>query len=252
MNRFNAERLIAQLEDFYCGKDTNKLAIVDYPENIEYKSEEWLIYIFYSCLLDYGMRSALYHKNLIATYDKYPSIFEPNYVIGTYANNREELLNILKSNVHPRYPNIALEKWINLSYELSKYDNLLELLKNFSNFNELNTFIRKLKGYGQKTGGLLIRLIYESNICKFHDKIQYIPLDRHDIEISYLNEVIDKTNLSNKEIEELSNLYIESGEKFGIDANIIDKYLWDIGVTFCSKKNCQNCPLNNTCKTKKD
>lgn len=107
--------------------------------------------------------------------------------------------------------------------------------------NEFNLFIRSINGYGQKTGGLLLRLIYKSNVCNFNDKLGYIPLDRHDIEISYLN---------NLQIEELSNSYIKSGEKLGIDANLIDKYLWNIGNEFCNKKKCADCPLYRACKTK--
>lgn len=86
-------------------------------------------------------------------------------------------------------------------------------------------------------------------MCKFNDKLDYIPLDRHDIEISYLNSIIDSKKLNNSQIEELSSLYIKSGEKLGIDANLIDKYLWNIGNDFC-KKNCIKCPLYDDCKTK--
>lgn len=246
MNSRNADIIVSTLDNYYKNQDSSKLATVDYPESIEYRSKEWLIYIFYSCILDYGMKSINYHKNLINTYNNHKEIFNPKYVI-----NKEELLNIIKTNIHPRYPNIALEKWINLSSELSKYDNLLNTISSFNTFNELNTFIRSIKGYGQKTGGLLIRLIYEANICSFNDKIKYIPLDRHDIEISYLNGIIDTPKLNSKEIEELSDLYIKSGEKLGIDANLIDKYLWNVGTSFCNTKKCDSCPLKNTCKTKK-
>lgn len=196
------------------------------------------------------MRSHNYHNNLINTYHAYPQIFNPKYVIEKFTTNKEELLNIMKNNIHPRYPNVAVDKWLNLSIELSKYDNLLDKIKEFNNFNELNLFIRNIKGYGQKTGGLLLRLIYESNVCNFNDKLGYIPLDRHDIEISYLNNIIDSKKLNNSQIEELSNSYIKSGEKQGIDVNLIDKYLWNIGNDFCNKKNCTNCPLYRDCKTK--
>ncbi len=53
-------------------------------------------------------------------------------------------------------------------------------------------------------------------------------------------------------MEELSSAYIESGNRFGIDANLIDKYLWNIGNEFCNKKNCIDCPLIDDCKTKLD
>lgn len=244
------DKLIQKMHEYYSNKDSNTLATVDFPKEIKHKSNKWLIYIFYSCLLDYGMRSQNYHNNLINTYYVYPQIFNPKYVIEKFTTNKEELLNIMKNNVHPRYPNVAVDKWLNLSIELSKYDNLLDKIKEFNSFNELNLFIRNIKGYGQKTGGLLLRLIYESNVCNFNDKLGYIPLDRHDIEISYLNNIIDSQKLNNSQIEELSNSYIKIGEKLGIDANLIDKYLWNIGNDFCNKKNCTNCPLYRDCKTK--
>ncbi len=246
------DRLVQKMHEYYSSKDSNTLATVDFPKLIEYKSNEWLIYIFYSCLLDYGMRSQNYHNNLINTYHIYPQIFNPKHVIENFTTNKEELLSIMKNNIHPRYPNVAVNKWLNLSMELTKYDNLLDKIKEFKNFNELNLFIRNINGYGQKTGGLLLRLIYESGVCNFNDKLGYIPLDRHDIEISYLNNIIDSRKLNNKQIEELSSLYIESGNKLGIDANLIDKYLWNIGNDFCNKKNCINCPLHDDCKTKID
>ncbi|MCI8498032.1 MAG: hypothetical protein HFG33_01335 [Bacilli bacterium] len=244
------DRLVQKMHEYYSNKDSSTLATVDFPNEVEYKSNEWLIYIFYSCLLDYGMRSQKYHNNLINTYHTYPQIFNPKYVIATFTTNKEELLSIMQNNIHPRYPNVAVDKWLNLSIEISKYDNLLDKIKEFNNFNELNLFVRNIKGYGQKTGGLLLRLIYESNVCNFNDKLGYIPLDRHDIEISYLNNIIDSRKLNSIQIEELSNSYIKSGEKLGIHANLIDKYLWNISNEFCNKKKCTNCPLYRDCKTK--
>ena len=246
------DNLIQKIHEYYRNKDVSTLATVDFPPEIKYKSNEWLIYIFYSCLLDYGMRSQSYHKNLINTYHLYPQIFNPKHVIEKFTTNKEELLSIMKNNIHPRYPNVAVNKWLNLSDELSKYSDLISKIKEFRSFDGLNSFIRNIKGYGQKTGGLLIRLIYESNVCNFNDRLGYIPLDRHDIEISYLNGIIQSENLNSKQIEELSKLYIKSGEKFGIDANLIDKYLWNIGNDFCNKKNCTNCPLYKECKTKNE
>ena len=248
----NIDRLIRKVHEYYENYDSNILAAVDFPNEIKYKSNQWVIYIFYSCLLDYGMRSQNYQNNLINTYHVYPQIFNPKYAIANFTTNKEKLLNIMKNNIHPRYPNVAVDKWLNLSIELSKYNNLLEKIKEFNNFNELNLFVRTIKGYGQKTGGLLLRLIYESNVCNFNDKLGYIPLDRHDIEISYLNNIIDSQKLNNSQIEELSSSYIKSGEKLGIDANLIDKYLWNIGNEFCNKKKCADCPLYKDCKTKNE
>lgn len=250
VNKKNLRNLIKKMHEYYSNKDFKNLASVDFPNCLDYKGNEWLLYIFYSCLLDYGMRSQNYHNNLINTYLMYPKLFDPKYVVENFIDSKEELLNIMKKNIHPRYPNIAVDKWINLSIELSKYENLLDKIKEFNSFNEINLFVRNIKGYGQKTGGLLLRLIYESGICNFKDKLGYIPIDRHDIEISYLNKIIDSKKLNNIQLEELSSAYINSGEKLGIDANLIDKYLWNIGNDFCNNKNCSHCPLYDDCKTK--
>ena len=200
--------------------------------------------MFYSCLLDYGMRSKLYHKNLSDTYIKYPNIFKPSYVSKM---SEEDLKSIIINNIHPRYPNVATKKWIELSKELIKYDSILDYLKTIQSFDELNKFIRNIKGYGQKTGGLLIRIIYDSKIFNFKDRIKTIPIDRHDIEISYLTNIIDSANISNNQITALSDAYVNVGEKLNINPSNIDKYLWEIGNSYCNKKNCADCPLKEMC-----
>lgn len=226
------------------------LANIGYPKSIKKDSKEWVQYMFYSCLLDYGIRSKKYHQNLSKTYEKYPMIFDPNYVVENFKDKEEELFNIIKENVHPRYPNVAIKKWITLSIELSKQD-ILEYLKSFKNFDEINLFIKSIKGFGQKTGGLLSRILSESDLFKFDDFVKTIPLDRHDLEISYLTGLISKENLSSNEIEELSNELIETGKNLNITPNDLDKYLWEIGNRFCNKKSCEICPLRELCQTKK-
>lgn len=228
-------------------------ANVEFPICIERDSSEYVLYLFYSCLLDYGMRSKLYHNNLIKTYYTYKEIFDPKYVVENYFNNQLDLLKIIKENIHPRYPNVALKKWLELSYYLNTFysnNKLIEKIKSLNSYKELYNFINSINGYGQKTGGLLLRLIYESNICDFDDDIDDIPIDRHDIEISYLNGVIQNNKLNKDEIKKLGSIWIEAAKKNDISACDIDKYLWTIGNSLCSKKDCVNCPLNSDCLKK--
>ena len=99
MSEERAFEVLKMLHDYY--KDScGDLASVDAPCNLEVGSNEWLIYMFYSCLLDYGTRSKIYHKNLTTTYQKYMEIFEPKYVVNNFFNNREVLLKIMKENIH--------------------------------------------------------------------------------------------------------------------------------------------------------
>lgn len=248
-NEEKAKSCLLCLKKHFEDQNIEEVASVNFPHTLQYNSKEWLNYIFYSCLLDYGMRSKIYHKNLIETFYKYPEIFDPNYVVKHYKKQEDELLIILKNHIHPRYPNVALKKWICLSEELTQYD-LFQKIKSFHNFNEIEQFIKSIKGYGQKTGGLLLRLISESDLCDFDDQISVIPLDRHDLEISYLNHIIPSKNLTPKQIHELSDLLIDVGKKINLSSICIDKYLWEIGNTFCNKNDCCNCPLYENCETK--
>ncbi len=223
------------------------------PKGIKLGSIDYVLYIFFSCLLDYGMRSKVYHSNLVNTYNSHKEIFNPLYVVENYENNSDTLLEIIKNNIHPRYPNIAVKKWISLSKYINDnfpHDKLLQTITSIDSYSELYKFITNIDGYGQKTGGLLLRLIYESGICKIDEEMQDIPIDRHDIEISFLNGVIDKDKLNEKEIKELGEVWINSAKKFGINACYIDKYLWSIGNSFCLKKKCLECPLKENCKRK--
>jgi len=253
INEKRIEIVLRNMKMFFSDWSDN-IAQVDYPLEINYGSEKWIYYIFYSCLLDYGMRSKIYHQNLVRTYENYEYIFNPKIVTLEYGGNsfkREELLNILKDNVHPRYPNIALKKWLNLSFELAKIDNICDKIKSFKTFEELEFFVKNIGGFGQKTGGLLIRLLFEANVCGFSCDVKSIPLDRHDIKICYMCKIINKEKLSEKEIALLSSSLIKIGRRLGISSSDVDKYLWEIGNTFCNKKDCLSCPLFFKCNKPK-
>lgn len=248
LNEQKAIKCVEKLKTYF--HNIKEDANVEYPENLSKTSNEYLIYIFYSCLLDYGMKSKIYHSNLTTTYKKHKEIFSPQYIVKNYTFNPEKLLETLKENVHPRYPNIALKKWLKLSAFLNENINLKEKISNFSSYEELYKFITNINGYGQKTGGLLLRLISESGVCNFTDEINAIPIDRHDVEISFLTEVINKENPSTEEIKKLSLVWITAAKKHDVTPTDIDKYLWSIGNKFCTKKLCLECPLKDICKKK--
>lgn len=235
--------VVKALDEYF--KVQKNVAEIEYPSEITYKSNEYFIYMFYSCLLDYGMRSKLYHCNLTETYKVYPEIFKPSYVIKM---EEEKLKEIIVKHIHPRYPNVAVKKWIELSKKLASYDSILDFLREIKSMDELEKIIKGVKGFGQKTGGLLIRIICDSDICGFNSNVLSIPIDRHDIEISYLVGIISYKNISSSEIKKLSDYYVKAGEELGVNPSDVDKYLWEVGNSFCNKKECSLCPLNSYCK----
>ena len=63
INYNKCRKVVEKLNSYFDNND--EIANVNYPLNIEFKTNEYYLYMFYSCLLDYGMRSKIYHKNLI-------------------------------------------------------------------------------------------------------------------------------------------------------------------------------------------
>ena len=245
INYCQCKKIVKCLDNYF--QNNRPLEHVEFPSTIKYKTDSYYLYMFYSCLLDYGMRSKIYHQNLVKTYKNYPEIFNPDFVLSM---NEDDLRNIIVSSIHPRYPNVALKKWIELSNVLKKYESIKDILKRMNSFQELNCFIKGIKGYGQKTGGLLIRIIVDSRICNFEEEIDSIPIDRHDIEISYFVNIIDSKTITSSDIQNLSDAYVNVGKELHINPSNIDKYLWEIGNSFCNKKDCKNCPIYSFCSRK--
>ena len=64
--------------------------------------------------------------------------------------------------------------------------------------------------------------------------------------------IIDSKKLNEKDIQVLSDIYILLGEELNIRASVIDKYLWEVGNSFCNKKNGSECPLKVVCCVSKN
>lgn len=88
-----------------------------------------------------------------------------------------------------------------------------EHLRKMKSFEDLEYFIKRIMEYGPKTGGLLLKIICDSNLCSFKENIKSIPIDRHDIEISYLTGVILDKNIKDKETKKLSDAYVKIGKE---------------------------------------
>ncbi len=240
-NLDKAELAIEIFKDYF--KNELSKALVTYPDTIKYGSKEYFIYVFYSCMLDYGMKSSYYHDNLIKTYKKFPNIFNPSYVL----KNPDMLDDIIRNSIHVRYPRVAKTKWLKLSEFLAKESDIKTHINNIESYDELSDFVDSTKSFGQKTGGLLKRLIADA-VGKY--TISDIPIDRHDIEISYLLGVVNESDLSETKIKELSDVWVKASKNMGVNPSLVDQYLWTIGVDFCTNKNCDACPLKKICMHK--
>lgn len=259
INTVNAKNSLVRLQQFFSKTSMTSKAEVLLPENIEHGSIEHYRYLFYSCMLNYGMKSSILHENLMKLYEQKPLIFSPKYICKTYENNFDALADILRSYVHVRYPNQCAKNWFFLSQILHEHynDNPKELFVGKNTYHDFQSTILKLKGYGQKTGGLLLRMLIDNGLLSPIDGIADIPIDRHDIDLSIWLGVItgltaEDIKKNKKVIELLSVTWVKVSNELHISPSVTDQYLWLIGSQFCTKDKCSSCPLNNDCSKKRE
>ncbi|MGD2249404.1 MAG: hypothetical protein PVF58_13430 [Candidatus Methanofastidiosia archaeon] len=245
--------VIRRLHEFFSTTDSLTATITP-PEELEWKSKEHFLYLFYGCLLDYGMRSSIYHENLKKAYTQKPDLFDAQHIVETFQENIKGLAAVLKELVRVRFPNEGARRWLSLSETLlKKYSgDPRDMFTPLMSFDDAKNAVLKIKGFGQKTGGLLVRILYENNLITVKDKLNHIPIDRHDIEISIMLGVVsnDDSQTENTMVEQLSSMWIEASRAEGVDPCETDRNLWLLGSRFCSKKKCSFCPLNDMCNQK--
>ncbi|MBU7017991.1 MAG: hypothetical protein HXS44_10810 [Theionarchaea archaeon] len=257
VDRERARRAVRRLHETLPGElsETIDIDTATYvpPEGIEWNSKKHFLYLFYGCLLDYGMKSSLYHENLRNTFEERPELFEPEYVVRNFQENVERLAMLLKKSVRLRFPNEGARRWLSLSeILLERYQgNPKEIFEQPMKFDEVKEAVLGIKGFGQKTGGLLIRILYENDLIRVEGQLTHIPIDRHDIEISRMIGVLttEESNWSSSVVLELlSSAWVEASYSEEIDPCETDRNLWIVGSTMCSKKKCSKCPLNDMCE----
>lgn len=258
INCENAKNSLLELHKYFSKTDMTSKAEVLLPENIKYGSIEHYKYLFYSCMLNYGMKSSVLHESLMKLYCSNPLLFSPEYICKTYVDNYGALADILRSFVHVRYPNQCAKNWFSLSQILyEQYNgNPKELFVGKNTYYDCQAVIFKLKGYGQKTGGLLLRMLIDNELLSPVDGIAEIPIDRHDIDLCIWLGVItgltsEDIKKNKKVIEMLSTAWVKVSNELNISPSIADQYLWIIGSQFCAKNQCILCPLNTQCRKKK-
>lgn len=257
INLTKAINSLKLMHNYFTNKEIENKAQVVLPNVIEHNSSQHFCYLFFSCLLNFGMRSNILHENLCLLYETNSEIFSPQYIVENYSNNYTKLAKLLSSKVHIRYPNECAKRWIALSELLhANFDNNPQnLFVGKNKYNEYKLAISQINGFGQKTGGLLLRMLIDNEMLISSDGIAEIPIDRHDIDLCVWLEVI--SNISTSEIRKnkkivnlLSATWVQASKELSISPSLTDQYLWIIGTQFCVSRNCKSCPLHYVCSRK--
>jgi hypothetical protein len=90
-----AREVVKALHSYFRDVQTVKKATIELPNDIEYRSKEHYLYIFYGCLLDYGVKSYYYHQRLKFAYSEFRELFSPSYILENFKNDIESLSRVV-------------------------------------------------------------------------------------------------------------------------------------------------------------
>jgi len=270
MNKNNIVNQVSSLiMDEYMNKNgifnnINELLEMQCPETIEPHSEEHANFYFYLIFNDHGTKSINLYKRFKDKYQNFPELFNAKYIVESYENNEESLLEEHTSKLGLRYPKVATKSWIeNSKILLDKFDGkAINMFRSTNDALELFKTINKFRSYGPKTSGLLLRVILGMGFNRNLENIENVPLpvDIHDTRIAFNCGIyrpngiddLQKIYTNPSHIKKIEKLWRDSAKFIGVDWEELDRALWLLGSKGCVNKECQICPINDICQTGKE
>ena len=256
---YRAKESLKLMDAYFANKNIKNQAQVILPDGVEKYGQQHYCYLFLSCLLNHGMKSSTLHENLQSLYQNKIEVFSPEYVFTSYKDNYSDLADLLRTYIHVRYPNESAKRWIALceNLHINYHDNPKEKFLGKTKYDELKKVICSINGMGQKTGGLLLRILIDNGMVISTDGIREIPIDRHDIDLCVWLGVIknitsDEIKKDKKIISKLSEVWVQASDDLAISPSVTDQYLWIIGSQLCTNKYCDGCPICAMCFKKGD
>jgi len=186
------------------------------------------LFIFYVLQLDYATKSQVLYKRANDLFAKKSEFFTPEIILGL---SDKELRDILKKYLKPRYINEAVKRYqINSTKLLSEFDGDPRNIFKVRSAKEVLKFTYEFRGFGPKIGNFFIRTMVNVFLYKYEDiDIVSLPVDVHDVKITYLLGYLDSSVMSRKNIVITKNTWMQACKKAKESWLIFDKALWLLG-----------------------
>ena len=235
-------------------RDQKELVENQMPLGVQPLSREHALFIFYIVPQDYATVSVRLYKRARELFEKRAELFDPEYVARL---NVEDIKKLVSRKIGARFPNEAAFRWYANSIKLTKeYRGDPRRLFNVSkDACEVLSHIKEFRGFGPKTGALLLRAISNLGFAKLsHVSNVKIPVDVHDVRIAFYTHSVSGSNDVDTYVRNYSkyanlvqNLWSRSAGLARVDWLILDRALWLLGSKACVKGKHLHCPLKNFC-----
>lgn len=242
--------------------ETDDLVENQIPTGVEPLSRDHALFLFYVVSNDHGMKSSRLYERAKALFLENRGLFEPFKVIEDYRGPEDiSLMESTGKQLSTRYPRETARSWYTNSVRLvEKYQgDPRELFRSTTSARVLMKDITAFRGYGPKTGGMLLRAVIGlgfADVRGVEDVL--VPVDIHDSRISYFTGILklDDPSLGNLDyyafVPRVQRGLLEACNALGIKWLDVDRALWLIGSRGCVTRRCHLCPLSNICVVGKD
>lgn len=242
--------------------ETDDLVENQIPSGVEPLSRDHALFLFYIVSNDHGMKSARLYARAKALFLEERQLFEPFRVVEDYGGPED--INLVESTgrqLSTRYPRETAKSWyINSVKLVEKYQgDPRKLFRSTTEARILMKEIMAFRGYGPKTGGMLLRAIIGLGFSDVRGvENVLVPVDIHDSRISYFTGILklNEPSLTSPDyyayVPQVQRGLLEACNTLGIKWLDVDRALWLIGSRGCVTKRCHLCPLSDICVVGKD
>ena len=243
VNYAKLRRLIIAIYKFYDSNTTLIDAYDTYKNNIPKAvlddKESLLRYLFFSTVLNWGVRSS----TLLRKYYELYKVYGNKIIDPCYLANRKSFVRKLIYNLGLPHKDKRIEQYLSAAvYICEKYNGkLLNMLENVNSYIELYNSLKLMnRSFIKKTLDLFIRLLIDYNYVPHQwSKDLLIPIDRNDLKLLRCFKIVNKGSYNHRLIYTIQKHIQSICNELGINPSIIDKTLWVLGSKLC--KDCTEC-----------
>jgi len=237
--------------------ETDDLIENQIPDGVEPLSRDHALFLFYTVVNDHGMKSSRLYARAKALFLENRALFEPFRIIEDF-NGPEDgrLVELTGKQLGTRYPRETAKVWyLNSKRLIEKFGgDPRNLFRCAPDARTLMKEIVAFRGYGPKTGGILLRAIIGLGFVDVTGIEEVpIPVDIHDSRICFLTGVLKLSGPGNARVDyyayarHVQRILLETCNLLGLKWLDIDRALWLIGSRGCTNRRCKLCPLRDIC-----
>ncbi len=227
------------------------------PRGAAAGSREHAAFLFFVVCHDHGVRSRDLYCRAKDMYGETPWLFSARSVVSRFAGPDDpSLIHATGERLGARYPREAARCWyLNAQSLLTDYHAEPEcVFRSSSTASQLLTRICAFRGYGPKTGGMLLRAAIGLGLADVRGEAEVlVPVDVHDARIAFYTGVLDRVDAPLDErlfracVPQVQRVLRDACREERVSWLDVDRALWLIGSRGCVYRRCSECPLRHIC-----